>query len=234
MTKPHMSKVLLCLIAALSVWSVSAVSVSAEQGSRKSKRAERAEAAAAKRADAKTDANAKVDLNTAGEKELDGLPGVGPATAKKIIAGRPYTSVEDLSKAGVSARTIKEIAPLVSVSGGAAARNMPAAGSARQTNPTAGSQAAPAAPARTMPANPAPANSAPANSAPANSSRENAGTRAASPDEAGPGTVWVNTSTKVYHRQGDRWYGKTKAGKYMTEQEAIKAGYRASKTGPKE
>ena len=229
MTKPHISKVLRCLIAALSVLSVSAVSVSAEQGSRKSKRAERAEAAAAKRADAKTDANAKVDLNTAGEKELDGLPGVGPATAKKIIAGRPYTSVEDLSKAGVSARTIKEIAPLVSVSGGAAARNMPAAGSAGQTNPTAGSQAAPAAPARTMPANPAPANSAPANS-----TREKTGTRAASPDEAGPGTVWVNTSTKVYHRQGDRWYGKTKAGKYMTEQEAIKAGYRASKKGPKE
>lgn len=231
MTKPHISKVLLCLIAALSVWS--AVSVSAEQGSRKSKRAERAEAAAAKRADAKsdtkTDTKAKVDLNTAGEKELDALPGVGPATAKKIIAGRPYTSVEELSKAGVSARTIKKIVPLVSVSGGATARTMPAAGSARQANPTAGSHAAPAVPARSMPEK-----ATPANSAPANSTREKAGTRAASPDEAGPGMVWVNTSTKVYHRQGDRWYGKTKEGKYMTEEEAIQAGYRASKNGPKE
>ena len=45
------------------------------------------------------------------------------------------------------------------------------------------------------------------------------------------GMVWVNTSTKVYHREGDRWYGKTKEGKFMTEDEAIKAGFRASKEG---
>jgi hypothetical protein len=43
--------------------------------------------------------------------------------------------------------------------------------------------------------------------------------------------VWVNLSTKVYHRAGDRWYGTTKNGKYMTEEDAIKAGCRASKTG---
>ena len=41
--------------------------------------------------------------------------------------------------------------------------------------------------------------------------------------------VWVNTATKVYHREGDPWYGRTKAGKFMTEADAIKAGYRASK-----
>lgn len=43
------------------------------------------------------------------------------------------------------------------------------------------------------------------------------------------GKVWVNTETGVYHK-GGKWYGATKQGKFMTEQEAIKAGYRASKT----
>ena len=43
------------------------------------------------------------------------------------------------------------------------------------------------------------------------------------------GRVWVNTETGVYHK-GGKWYGATKAGKFMTEQDAKKAGYRASKT----
>lgn len=42
------------------------------------------------------------------------------------------------------------------------------------------------------------------------------------------GKVWVNTETGVYHK-GGQWYGATKQGKFMTEQEAIRAGYRASK-----
>ncbi len=57
-----------------------------------------------------------IDLNTASEKELESIKGVGPATAKKIINGRPYTSVEDLSKAGLSAKQIEALKPLVTVS----------------------------------------------------------------------------------------------------------------------
>jgi cytoskeletal protein RodZ len=43
------------------------------------------------------------------------------------------------------------------------------------------------------------------------------------------GMVWVNTDSGVYHKPGTRWYGKTKLGKYMTEADAIKAGYHAAK-----
>ena len=43
-----------------------------------------------------------------------------------------------------------------------------------------------------------------------------------------PGMVWVNTSTKVYHKQGSKYYGNTKQGKWMTEGDAAKAGYKAA------
>jgi hypothetical protein len=42
------------------------------------------------------------------------------------------------------------------------------------------------------------------------------------------GQVWVNTDTGVYHKSG-KWYGATKQGKFMTEQDAKKAGYHAAK-----
>jgi cytoskeletal protein RodZ len=43
------------------------------------------------------------------------------------------------------------------------------------------------------------------------------------------GKVWVNTESGVYHK-GGQWYGATKQGKFMTEQEAKQAGYRAAKS----
>ena len=140
----------------------------------------------------------KIDLNSATAKELESLPGVGAATAKKIIAGRPYSSVSDLSKAGVPAKTIEKISPLVTA----------------------------AAPAAASASAPAPASRPAASAKPASPSEPAASTAGPPPQK---GMVWVNTETKVFHREGDKWYGNTKHGKYMTEADALKAGYRESK-----
>jgi hypothetical protein len=45
----------------------------------------------------------------------------------------------------------------------------------------------------------------------------------------GNGQVWVNTETHVFHKEGSKWYGKTKQGKYMSEAEAVKEGDKAAK-----
>jgi hypothetical protein len=47
------------------------------------------------------------------------------------------------------------------------------------------------------------------------------------------GMVWVNTASGAYHTEGMKYYGKTKQGKYMTEADAIKAGYHPAKKAGK-
>jgi hypothetical protein len=46
----------------------------------------------------------------------------------------------------------------------------------------------------------------------------------------GKGLVWVNTSSHVYHYQKSRWYGKTKQGQYMTEEQAKEDGNRPARS----
>jgi len=123
----------------------------------------------------------RLDLNTATQADLEKLPDIGAVRAKRIILNRPYTSVEELAKAGIPAATIQKIRPRVTAS---AATAMP--------------PKIAALPAQTPPS---------------------------------PGLVWANPDTRVFHRAGDPWYGRTKKGQWMTEADALKAGYQLAKEG---
>ena len=120
----------------------------------------------------------KLDLNTAPLEQLQKLPGLNEATAKKIIAGRPYKSLAELEKVGLSKPTIDKLAPLVTVGEPSTAAPSP---------------------------------------------------EAVSKVPPQKGMVWVNTESGIFFREGDRWYGKTREGKFMTEADAKAAGYRETK-----
>ena len=172
---------------------------------------------------------AKIDLNTATRAALETLPGVDPGTAKQIIAGRPYTSVAGLSKAGVPASTIEAITPLVKVSplGTAAA----ATGKGAQTAAAGVGKGADAT-AKGIEKGVNAASKGVQKGAGATASaaekvdRKMTGTPRTPPQA---GMVWADTATMIYHKEGDSSYGTTKKGKWLTEQEAVKQGYLLAK-----
>ena len=129
----------------------------------------------------KTAPSEPVDLNEASETELKAVPGITTRTARKIIEGRPYSSIDELSNAGLTPATIKRIRKNVTVTG-----QVPHADrSLTMKQPAPGGDM--------------------------------------------PGMVWITPGSKIYHVRGDKWFGKTKGGRYMQESEAIAAGYRSSK-----
>lgn len=52
------------------------------------------------------DSNKQININSATSDELDSLPGVGPVTAQKIIAGRPYNSIQELQTKKIVSNSI--------------------------------------------------------------------------------------------------------------------------------
>jgi len=112
--------------------------------------------------------------------------------------------VADLSRAGVSAKVIQQITQLVTVSGSTGT----------------------SAPVEPINPNPPAAPKAAPKSAPSPSTVQ-------PQTPPSPGMVWANPETKIFHRAGDPWYGKTKRGSWMTEADAVKAGYREAKKGGK-
>jgi len=169
--------------------------------------------------------DAKIDLNTASLAALEKLPGVDQDTAKLIIAGRPYTFVADLSKAGVPADTIEAITPFVKVGplGTAAAATgnglekaatgVEKAATATATGVEQGVNAATKGVQKGAEATASAANTV---------NRELTGAARVPPKA---GMVWADTRTKIYHKEGDPSYGNTKKGKWYTEKEAVKRGY---------
>jgi hypothetical protein len=127
------------------------------------------------------------------------------SSASKKGACKGHKGVKEWYAAADAKPAAKDAAPAAAAAPAAKPAMAPAPAAAAAPAPAAAPAAAPGAPAKTASASPS--------------------TKAAAPG-GGPGMVWVNTASKVYHCQSDKWYGKTKQGEYLSEADAKAKGNR--------
>ncbi len=139
-----------------------------------------------------------------------------PAGATGQCKDGTYTTSASKSGACHGHQGIKE---WFATSAPAAATAPAAAASTTKSTAAAAPAAAAAAPAAT------------ANTAKSTASHASTATTEQAPG-GGPGMVWLNTSTNVYHCPGTQYYGKTKQGAYMTEADAKAKGAHADHNKP--
>jgi hypothetical protein len=169
-----------------------------------------------------------IDLNTATQAQLEALPGVDPAMARRIIAARPYTSVDSLTKADVPPATIEQIRPMVRVS----APGTAAGGAARGAREGAkGVEKGASAAAKGVEKGVAAGTKggekgAEAGGGAMKKTREKVTGEAKARRPPTPGMVWVDTATGLYYKTGDHEYGRTAEGKWMIEADARDAGFK--------
>lgn len=95
------------LIAALSVGAFASLQLSAEE--------QRRQAPGASRTSSVAEAP-KIDLNTADVKSLEAVPVIGPEIARKIIAARPFATIDELDRIkGIPAEQLEQIRAKVMV-----------------------------------------------------------------------------------------------------------------------
>jgi hypothetical protein len=80
---------------------------------------------------------------------------------------------------------------------------------------------------------PAPAKTpAPATTMPAPKATKAAPTAADIADAKAKGLVWCNNNSKVYHLSDSKFYGTTKNGKFLSVDDAKKAGFKQAQDNP--
>src|SRR5689334_22433625 len=132
-------------------------------------------------------------------------PAGAPAGATGLCKDGTYSTAPSKSGACSGHKGVQTWYAAAAAPAAKASKEKPAAAAAPAATPAPAAAPAPAPAPKAAPA-PAVKNSVPS-----------AASATAPRPGGGPGLVWLNTASNVYHCQGTKYYGTTKAGAYMSE-----------------